>query len=253
MLPFTTIGVPRCPRWRWRWRGSRCRLPRRPVEPVNLVGSARSRYAGQLSCPRWANTEAATWVLPRSPLVGLHCPVGPTPLTITSKIHSRLDGDPVRPGTENGWHREGDRVGAAAYRERLASGRIDLRARKTPAIGIKEDIEIVGNARPAAIKRNAIGVDRFHIPSLTSGNDEVVCQHGRQRDRTPLRSPATRWRLQRRCRIDRITPPAELSALAESAVCALHQRHWLFEETPTYAAGSEHRERHREEAAASQR
>ena len=49
---------------------------------------------------------------------------------------------------------------------------VNLRARKTTAVGVNEDIPI--ESRSGAIEINPIGVDRLHIPSLTSGHHKIV-------------------------------------------------------------------------------
>src|SRR5439155_1373300 len=134
----------------------------------------RSRNTDRLALPSRANPEAAARILPGRTLIRLHSTVSPTPLATAGKDFVRLYRYPVRARRQDRWHAQGDRVGAAAYDEWLGSGRIDLRARKARTVGVKEDIEIIGNAGSAAIKGNPIGVNRLHRPSLTTGHHKIV-------------------------------------------------------------------------------
>src|SRR5260370_6042629 len=104
-----------CRRRRWRSPAARC-----PVDPVNLVWHPRVDTAISIpSAPTETDTKATTRVLPRCALVGLHCPVSPTPLTLSGKGQVGLDLDPIRPGREHRSRAEVYRKGRAAYRHRL--------------------------------------------------------------------------------------------------------------------------------------
>src|SRR5437870_12818567 len=160
------VGIARyrCPRWcrRWCW-GCACR--RRcsataycPVNAVNLVRTARSRYADrQLWHPSRADSEAAAWVLPGCGVVGLYSAIGPTPFALRGEVHVGLDLDPVRALAEDRRDGQGYREGRAHYRDRLVQRAENLGAGKTRAVGVNEDIPIKGRSR--AIEVHPIGVN----------------------------------------------------------------------------------------------
>jgi hypothetical protein len=118
----------RCPGWRSRgcpgWRSRGCRSWRaatyRPVNPINLVRTARSRDADrQLWRPSRTDSEAAARVLPGCGIVGLHGAIGPTPLALRSEVHVGLDLDPIRACAEDRRRGEVYRKRRAVYRDWL--------------------------------------------------------------------------------------------------------------------------------------
>src|SRR5205814_5846861 len=148
----------------------------RAIEPVHLVGSACGGDANGLHSPSGAETKAAARVLPGRRIVQLHSAVSPTPLAVRSESHIGLHLDPIRARSEHWRARQIDGEGTAALRERLVGGAKNLRARKTSAVGVEEDVETSGGS--GTIEVHPIGIDRFHIPSLTSGHHKVVGEIG---------------------------------------------------------------------------
>src|SRR5205814_1689349 len=143
----------------------------RAIEPVHLVGSACGGDANGLHSPSEAETKAAARVLPGRRIVRLHSAVGPTPLAVRSESHIGLHLDPIRARSEDRRARQVDGEGAAVLRERLVGGAKNLRARKTSAVGVEEDVEPSGGS--GTIEATPIGIGRFQIPRLTSGTQQV--------------------------------------------------------------------------------
>ena len=146
------------------------------VDPVNTIRSARGGYASQFCHPSRADTEAAARVLPGCAAVRLHRAIGPAPLALCTEVHVGLDLYPIRGSGENRRRSQVYRERRAHYRDWLVQSAVDLRAGKTPAVGVNEDIPIEG--RSCAVEVHPVGIDRLHIPSLTSGHDKVVGQIG---------------------------------------------------------------------------
>src|SRR6266481_6194070 len=168
----------RCRRWRRtsrrRRRGSSSYC--RAIEPVHLVGSARGGNANGLHSPSGAHPKAAARVLPGGRTVRLHSAVGPTPLAVRIESHIALHLDPIRARSEDRRASQVDGEGAAVLRERLVGGAKNLRARKTPVIGVEEDVKTSGGSR--TIEVDPVSIDGLHIPSLTSGYHKVVGEIG---------------------------------------------------------------------------
>ena len=85
----------RCGPRPWRRRGPRSRAFYGAVKPIYLIWISRG-HGHRLRCPGLRACEAAVWVLPGSTVPGLHGAIAPPPLPAKSKIHSGLDGDPVK-------------------------------------------------------------------------------------------------------------------------------------------------------------
>jgi hypothetical protein len=105
------------------------------------------------------------------------CTVGrPTPLAVRIESHIGLHLDPIRTRSEDRRASQVDGEGAGVLREWLVGGAKNLRARKTPVIGVEEDVETSGGSR--TIEVYPISIDGLHIPSLTSGHHKVVGEIG---------------------------------------------------------------------------
>ena len=109
-------------------------------------------------------------------VAGLHSAIGPAPLALRTKGHVGLDLDPIRARAEDRSRSEVYGEGGADHRDWLVQSAVNLRARKSAAVGVNEDIPIGGRSR--AIEIQSIGVDRLDIPSLTSRHDKVVGEIG---------------------------------------------------------------------------
>ena len=117
-----------------RWCGCRSAAATTcPIDPVHLVWHSRVDTAISIpSTPTDTNTKATTRVLPRCTLVGLHCPVSPTPLTLSGKGQVGLDLDPIRACTKHGSRAQVYCECRAAYRHRLVKCTDKPASQETP-------------------------------------------------------------------------------------------------------------------------
>jgi hypothetical protein len=95
---------------------------------------------------------------------------------LCAKGHVGLNFDPIRACSEDRRRGQVYREGRANLRHRLVQRAVNLRARKSTAVAVNENIPIGRGSR--AVKVHSVGIDRLHIPSLTSGHDKVVGQIG---------------------------------------------------------------------------
>ena len=159
-----------------RWRRRRRATPAyRPKEPVNLI-----RYPGVDAArgtsltPSQADTKTAARILPGRRTVGLHRTISPTPLAKWSKIHFRLHGDPIRPGSKRDGRTQSDTEGGPGLHIRHTNKFRDQRTRKTAAIDIYSDIK--ARSRSGAVEIHPIRLNRIHVPSLARRHHEIVRQ-----------------------------------------------------------------------------
>ena len=81
----------------------------------------------------------------------------PTPFALWAESHVGLNLDPVRARPEHRRSGQVYRKGGAVLREWHIGGAIDLRAGKTPAVAVEEDVKTIG--RSGAIKIRSISID----------------------------------------------------------------------------------------------
>ena len=123
-----------------------------------------------------AAREATARVPECRAVIRLHCPIGPTPFSLCAKGHVGLDLYPIRAWSEDRRRGQVYREGRANLRHRLVQRAVNLRARKRAAVAVNENIPIGG--RSGAVEIHPIGIDRLHVPSLTSRHHKVVGQIG---------------------------------------------------------------------------
>ena len=153
----------------------RCRRgwrPNRPNEPEHLVRSCWVANAGRPKVPGGADTEPAGWVLPGCWGIGLHGPIGPTPLAIWIEGHVGLHRDPIDAGSERNRYGQGYFENAAAIHIRLGGPGVNERPRQTTTILVEENVEVIGWT--SSIERNALRIHFGDLPALAPGHEEVV-------------------------------------------------------------------------------
>ena len=141
-----------------------------------MVRAACGGNTDWLSYPVSAAPERTAWVPECRSVISLHSPIGPTPLALRSEGHVGLDLDPIGASSKDGRRDEVYRKSRADYRDCGVQNAVNLRAGKSRAVSVNEDIPTVG--RSEAVKVYPIGVDRLHVPSLTTGHNEVVSEIG---------------------------------------------------------------------------
>jgi hypothetical protein len=192
--PTRRIGRarPRCRASYRRSSGRRRRrgCPQRPVKPEHLVRSTRwgasttlpdaptdagrARHGAPRRGAARRGTKAAARVLPSCSVVRRDRAGRPTPFAFRAESHVGLNLDPVR---ARGEHRRSGQVyrkGGSTLREWLTGCAINLRAGKTCAVAIEEDVKTIGRSR--TIEVQSISVDRLHVPSLASWHDKVISE-----------------------------------------------------------------------------
>ena len=176
-----------------RARRRRCRCTAatdRPVEPVNLVRSTCGGKAGSFRAPSWADSEAATRVLPGCAVVRLHRPVSPRPTGRNGlkSIRACTETQYI-PSGESDCRTKGYAQGGRPPRVTTGRGGSRPGTGKAPAVGVERTCETCGRSR--AIEVDPIRVNRLHRPTLAAGHDKVVGELSRRKGQRPLQSPAT--------------------------------------------------------------
>src|SRR5215471_5035972 len=128
-------------------RGGRGVSTHRPDESEHLVRSGCVANASAPDAPgKAAKPVAKARVLPGRGRVGLHRPIGPAPLAIGS-ILPGLYRDPVRAGSEHGWHAECYLENASVINVWLADSGVHVRSRQASTILVEKHLERISRAK----------------------------------------------------------------------------------------------------------
>src|SRR5262249_20450708 len=144
------------------------------VNPINLIRPACGGNTNWFWYPVCATSEGTAQVPERRAIVRLHRAVSPTPLALSAKRHVGLELNPIRARSEDCSRREVCRESSSHLCNWDVRRTEDLSAGKSGAVGVNEDIPVGG--RSGTIKVDPVSIDRLHIPRLTAGYDEVVCE-----------------------------------------------------------------------------